>query len=71
MQWLVPAGDTYEDVEVQFLHDGKLRSTQDVKLAGVFRTRGWRSNSVTRPGAWQIRVVRGGQTLGEVSFQVE
>jgi hypothetical protein len=71
MQWLVPLGDAYEDVVVQFLHEGNLRSAQDVKLAGVFRTRSWRSNAATRSVTWQIRVVRGKDTLGEVSFQVE
>jgi hypothetical protein len=69
--WLLPEGEADEDVFIQFVHDGTVRSTQDMKLAGVFRTRTWRSSTLGKSGKWELKAVRKGTELGKVELTVE
>lgn len=69
--WYLPEGASYDDVVLQFLHNNDVRSTVDVKLSSVGRTRTWRSTTASKKGKWTIKVKRGDQELGSTSFTVE
>jgi hypothetical protein len=69
--WFCPKDGKYEDVSIQFLHEGQVRSTVDVTVQGLARTRTWRGSSLTKPGKWQIKVLRGAQELGATTVVVE
>jgi hypothetical protein len=69
--WYMPKGGLYDDVSVQFAHEGQVRSTVDVKLDTEGRSRTWRSQNVSKKGKWTITVVRGGVVLGTTSFTAE
>ena len=71
MAWYVPKGGSYDDVTLQFLFNGEVRQTLDIKLDGEGRTRTWRTQGATKKGKWQIKVMRQGKELGATSFNVE
>jgi hypothetical protein len=68
--WLVPDGGTYEDVILQFVFDGQVRSSMDIKLTTSLRSRTWRTSPLTRAGKWELRAVRGDTVLGSTSVTV-
>lgn len=68
--WFCPKDGNYEDVAIQFLHEGQVRSTVDVTIKGLARTRTWRGYSLTKPGKWQIKILRGSAELGGTSVTV-
>jgi hypothetical protein len=68
--WFCPRDGKYEDVSIQFLHEGQVRSTVDVTIQGLARTRTWRGYSLTKPGKWEIKILRGAQELGGTSVTV-
>lgn len=69
--WFLPKGANYDDVTLQFAHEGTVRSTVDVKLDTEMRARTWRSQSLTKKGKWTISVVRGGTVLGTTTVTAE
>jgi hypothetical protein len=69
--WYLPEGANYDTVSMQFLHGDDVRSTVDLKLNTVGRTRTWRSSAVTKKGKWTIKVKDGSKELGSTSFTVE
>lgn len=69
--WFLPKGANYDDVTVQFAHEGTVRSTVDVKLDTEMRARTWRSQNMTKKGKWTISVVRGGTVLGTTTVMAE
>jgi hypothetical protein len=69
--WFSPKGGVYDDVAIQFVHEGVVRTTQDLKVEGGWKTRSYRSNTLSKAGTWQLRVIRGGKVLGEVPVVVE
>lgn len=69
--WFVPQGDSYDDIAVQFLHEGSLRSTQDVAVTTSYRTRSYKSQALTKSGSWEIKVVRGEKVLASSKVEVE
>ncbi|MBL9039173.1 MAG: DUF2914 domain-containing protein [Archangium sp.] len=71
MQWFCPKGGKYEDITLQWMFDGQPRSTVDLVVEGLSRTRTWRAQSLTKAGTWQIRIMRGGKELGLASITVE
>lgn len=70
LQWLCPKDGRYEDVQVQFLHEGQVRKTVDNPVTGVGRTRGWRGENLNKVGTWTIKVLRGAQELGTRTVNV-
>ncbi len=68
--WIVPDGGDYDDVVLQWTLDGQVRSTTDVKLTAAFRSRTWRPSAVHKAGKWEIKVLRGGATLGSTVVNV-
>lgn len=71
LAWYVPKGGSYEDVSVQFLLNGEVRSTQDIKLDGEGRTRTWRTQAATKKGKWTIKVTYKGKELGSTTYTAE
>ena len=69
--WFSPKGGTYEDLSIQFLHEGQVRSTVDLRVEGGWKTRNYRSASLTKVGTWQVKVLRGEKELGAVKVLVE
>ena len=63
---------SYDDVSIQFLFEGQVRSTIDVKLdKGGQRSRTWRSAALGKPGKWDIKVVRGAKEMASAQVTVE
>jgi hypothetical protein len=71
VQFYCPKDGKYEDVSVQFIHDGQVRSTADVTVSGFGRTRTWKGGTLSKPGVWTIKVLRGTKELGSTSVTVE
>jgi hypothetical protein len=71
MAWLCPKGGSYEDLTVQFLHEGQVRQTFDLKIELSPRTRTFRSHTFGKSGKWQIKVARGDKELATTSLTVE
>ncbi len=71
MTWFLPKGSLYEDVTMQFAHEGTVRSTIDVKLDQEMRARTWRQQALTKKGKWTITVMRGAAVLGTTTVTVE
>jgi hypothetical protein len=71
MQWFVPKDDKYDDVSIQFAHQGTVRSTQDLQLGAAMKTRTYKSQNLSKPGTWEVKVIRGDKELGKVSVEVE
>jgi hypothetical protein len=69
--FLVPMDATYDDVSVQFLHEGTVRSTKDLKLSTALRYRGLATETLNKPGKWEIKVLRGGKELHTDALTVE
>jgi hypothetical protein len=69
--WLVPQDGKYEDVVVQWVLDGQVRSTQDVALSSSWRSRTYKSNALSKKGKWSIKILRGAKEVGSADVQVE
>ncbi|MHB8879137.1 MAG: hypothetical protein ACYC8T_36015, partial [Myxococcaceae bacterium] len=69
--WMVPLDGNYEDVIIQYLLDGQVRTTADVKISGGARSRTWRASTLSKAGKWDIKVLRGGTELASASITVQ
>ncbi len=73
--WLVPDGGNYEDIAIQYLHEGQVRSTMDIKLTTSLRSRTYRASPLSKAGKWTIKVVRGSgdaaKELASIDVKVE
>lgn len=70
LQWLCPKDGKYEDISIQFLHEGQVRKTVDNPVAGFGRTRGWRGENFNKVGKWTIKILRGDKELGSATVNV-
>lgn len=68
--WMVPDEGQYDDVAIQFVHEGNVRSTIDLNLTPALRSRAFRASVLSKPGTWQLRVVRQGKTLSSIDVRV-
>jgi hypothetical protein len=69
--YLVPQGDTVEDVMVQTKQGNTVRETKDVKIKGEgWRSRQWTGVRLNKPGDWTVSVMRGDETLKEIQVKV-
>jgi hypothetical protein len=71
MAWFCPKGGVYEDLTIQFVHEGQVRQTFDLKVEGISRTRTFRSHTFGKSGKWQIKVSRGDKEVGSANVTVE
>ncbi|HZI10751.1 MAG TPA: hypothetical protein VE153_10215 [Myxococcus sp.] len=69
--YLVPQGDSIEDIMVQTKQGNTVRETKDVKVKGDgWRARQWTGVRLNKPGNWTVTVVQGDKTLKEVQVKV-
>jgi|GEM_PF-541081 len=69
--WLLPQGDTAEDVMVQTRQGTVVRETKDVKLKGEgWRTRQWTGIRLGKAGEWTVSILRGDQVLKTFNVKV-
>lgn len=68
--YLVPQGDTVEDVMVQVKQGDIVRETKDMKLTGSPRTRQWTHIRLSKPGNWSVTILRGDQVLKSIDVKV-
>ena len=69
--YLVPQGDSIEDLMVQVKQGNTVRETKDVKVKGEgWRARQWTDVRLSKPGNWTVSVIRGDQTLKEIQVKV-
>lgn len=70
-QWFVPKNGVYNDVMIQFLHNGMVRTTKDISLVGGTRMRAFRSEKLKKKGIWELRVIRGKKLLAATKIKVQ
>ncbi|NOK07654.1 hypothetical protein [Corallococcus exercitus] len=69
--YLVPQGDSIDDLTVQVKQGNTVRETKDVKVKGDgWRARQWTGVKLAKPGSWTVVVMRGDQVLKEVPVKV-
>jgi len=69
--YLVPQGDSIEDLMVQTKQGTTVRETKDVKVKGEgWRSRTWTSVRLPKPGNWTVSVMRGDEVLKEIQVKV-
>jgi hypothetical protein len=69
--YLVPQGDSIEDLMVQVKQGNTVRETRDVKVKGEgWRAYRWTSVRLNKPGTWTVSIMRGDQTLKELQVKV-
>ena len=71
VQFFCPKDGKYDDVTIQWQLDGTTRTTTDVSVAGLGRTRTWKASTLTKPGKWTIKLMRGDKELGSANVTVE
>lgn len=71
VQFFCPKDGKYDDVTIQWQLDGSTRTTTDVSVSGLGRTRTWKASGLTKPGKWTIKVMRGDKELGSANVTVE
>lgn len=69
--WFAPKGSKYDDVRVEWIHEGELRKTSDITVSGALRYRTWKAKTLTKKGTWEIRVRRGEKILKSFKVNVE
>ncbi|WP_224248647.1 hypothetical protein [Hyalangium gracile] len=69
--YLVPSGDSVEDIMVQTKQGTTVRETKDVKVKGEgWRARQWTGVRLNKPGNWTVTIMRGEETLKEIQIKV-
>jgi len=69
--YLLPQGDSAEDVMVQTKQGSVVRETKDVKLKGEgWRTRQWTGIRLGKAGEWTVSILRGDQVLKTFNVKV-
>jgi hypothetical protein len=62
--YLVPSGDTVEDITIQLKLGDQVRETKDVKPnGGSIRYRSWTALRIPKAGKWTITIMKGAETL--------
>ena len=69
--YLVPQGDTVEDLMVQVKQGNVVRETKDVKVKGEgWRARQWTGVRLNKAGDWSVVIMRGDQVLKAINVKV-
>jgi len=69
--YLVPQGDSVEDLMVQTKQGNVVRETKDVKVKGEgWRARQWTGVRLNKAGDWTVNIMRGDQVLKTISVKV-
>jgi hypothetical protein len=70
MRFLVPKGTSYDDILVEYKHEGIPRRLTPHKIEGSIRYRLVDKNRVDKPGSWTITVKKGITKLKEFKIKV-
>ncbi|MBN1206424.1 MAG: hypothetical protein JXB05_16050 [Myxococcaceae bacterium] len=70
LSYLVPQGDTYEDVQLQVKQGDTVRETKDLILKEGLRSRQWPGVRLNKPGNWTVTLSRGDEILKELQVKV-
>ncbi|OJH36357.1 hypothetical protein [Cystobacter ferrugineus] len=69
--YLVPQGDSIEDLMVQTKQGNVVRETKDVKVKGEgWRSRQWTGVRLGKAGDWTVSILRGEQVLKTFNVKV-
>ncbi len=69
--YLVPQGDSVEDIMVQTKQGNVVRETKDVKVKGEgWRARQWTGVRLSKAGDWTVSILRGEQVLKTFNVKV-
>lgn len=70
--YLVPQGDTIDDLMVQVKQGNVVRETKDVKIKGEgWRARQWTGVRMNKAGDWTVSILRGDQVLKTINVKVQ
>ena len=70
--YMVPQGDTVEDLMVQTKLGNTVRETKDVKVKGDgWRARQWTGVRLNKAGEWTVTIMRGDQELKSIKVKVQ
>lgn len=72
VRFFVPKGAKYEDLKIKFLHNGEARSTSDFTLSeSLTGYASYKQTTASKPGTWEMHVLRGDTVLQKSSITVE
>jgi hypothetical protein len=64
-----PKGGKYEDIKLRFLLNGEVRSTSDFTVTEAWTGFGnYKKTTASKPGTWEVEVLRGDVVLGKKSI---
>lgn len=64
-----PKGGKYEDIKLRFLLNGEVRSTSDFTVTEAWTGYGnYKKSTASKPGTWEVEVLRGDVVLGKKSI---
>ena len=70
MMFFVPKGASYDDILVEYKHEGIPRRLTPHKIEGSIRYRVVDKNSVDKPGEWTITIKKGITKLKDFKIKV-
>lgn len=70
MQFFVPKGDLYDDIFVEYKHNGIPRNLQAHKVEGSIRYRIVDTYKPDKIGGWSVTIKRGSKSLKMFNFKV-
>ena len=63
MRWFVPKEGKYDDIRIEWAHNGEIRRTSDLKLSGSMNYRTWKAKTLSKVGDWEVRIRRGDKMI--------
>jgi hypothetical protein len=70
MQFFVPKGAVYDDIIVEYTHEGVPRRLTSHKIEGSIRYRVLNRYTLSKPGEWSITIKKGTQNLKIMDLNV-
>lgn len=72
VKFFVPKGAKYEDLKIKFLLNGEVRSTSDFTLSEAWTGyANYKQTTASKPGTWEMQVLRGENLISKASLTVE
>jgi hypothetical protein len=72
VKFFAPRGGKYEDLQVKFLLNGEVRSTSDMSVTESWTGySNYKKTTASKPGTWEVQVLRGDKVLGSKTVKVE
>lgn len=70
MQFFVPSDAVYDDIMVEYAHEGVPRRLTPYSIKGSIRYRVVDQHKLSKPGAWKITIKKGTQSLKSFNLEV-